>query len=43
MNEKRFQSCEVIKESGREGCEIVPIQGERVMIREGFGKGKRQK
>ena len=43
MNEKGIQTCEAIKESGREGCEIVFIQGERVMMKKKLGKGKRQK
>ena len=40
MNGKGSQACEVIKESVREGCEIVFIQGERRMMRDGLGKGK---
>ena len=43
MNGKGSQTCEVIKESGREGFEIVFIQGERGMMREGLGKRKRPK
>ena len=38
MNGKGIETCEVIKESRREGCEIVFIQGERGMMREGLGK-----
>ena len=36
INVKGIQTCEVIKESGREGCETVLIQGERGMMREGL-------
>ena len=43
MNGKEFQTCEVVKESGREGCEIVPIQAEGDDDERGIGKGKRQK
>ena len=41
MNGKGIQTCEVIKESGREGCETVFIQGERGMMRDGLGKGRK--
>ena len=43
MNGKGIQTCEVIKESGREGCETVFIQGERGMMREGLEKGRDRK
>ena len=40
MNGKGIQTCEMIKESGREGCEIVSIHAERWMIRKVLGKRK---
>ena len=43
MNGKGSQTCEVIKESGREGFEIVFIQGGRGIMREGLGKGRDRK
>ena len=43
MNGKGFQICEVIKKSGREECEIVSMQSDRWMMREGLGKRNRQK
>ena len=43
MSGKVIQTCQMIKESGMEGCKIVFIQGEREMMREGLKKGKRQK
>ena len=38
MNGKGVQACEVIKESGREGCETVFTQIEKVMRREELRK-----
>ncbi len=38
MNGKGIQACEVIKESGREGCETVFTQIEKVMRREELRK-----
>ncbi len=43
MNGKGIQTCEVIKDGGREECEIVFIQGERGMMRDGLGRGKKRK